>query len=179
MASIDATALHSFLTTIGDRHDGHDGEVQLTLLGGCALLLLGSTRSTLDIDYVGDDTSKTTFQQLIEQVAAEQHLHVDAVPIDQFVPIPPDSASRRIHMGRFGQIDVFVLDPYVIALSKLDRGFDTDIDDIVFLLRHDLLDSERLRQESDRMILRAAEFDIDPFTVATHFDAVTKRLGIS
>ncbi len=34
---------------------------------------------------------------------------------------------------------MYVFDPYSIALSKVDRGFDTDLDDITFLIKKDML----------------------------------------
>jgi hypothetical protein len=36
------------------------------------------------------------------------------------------------------------MDPYTIALSKLDRGFDTDIEDVLFLLHQKLITFEQL-----------------------------------
>lgn len=174
VAGIDAEGVRAFLTILGERW-GEDG--RLTLLGGCALLLLGNSRTTLDIDYVGDDIAKTPFQHLIDKVAAEQRVHVDAVPIDQFVPVPADSEARKIHVGRYGRLDVFVLDPYVIAISKLDRGFDSDLDDVDFLLQRGILDLDRLKVEVTQAMDRANSFQIDPVSVRARLDAVAERRG--
>jgi len=89
-------------------------------------------------------------------------LAVDAVPIEQFVPIPPDSAGRDRLIGQFGPVTVFVLDPYVMALSKLDRGILEDLDDVVFLIKRGLVDIEQLVELVITTVERAPEFDIDP-----------------
>jgi len=69
------------------------------------------------------------------QAAKELQVHVETVPLDRFIPLPPEGTRRNIYIGQFGNLEVFAADPYSIALSKLDRGFDTDIENIVFLIQ--------------------------------------------
>ena len=71
MAEITVTQIHALLTEVGRRYPL---PATLTLLGGCALCLLGSTRPTLDIDYVGHDLHKNELQQVIDLVAQEMQL---------------------------------------------------------------------------------------------------------
>jgi hypothetical protein len=60
--------------------------------------------------------------------------------IERFIPLPVGSEERTIRIGQFGKLEVFVADPSIIALSKLARGFDTDFDDLVFLVRKNLVE---------------------------------------
>ncbi len=173
MAIISSDQIHVFLTAVGSRYEK---EATLTLLGGSALCLLGSARTTLDIDYVGDDIHKDELQRVIEQVAQELRIVVDAVPIAQFVPMPRGADNRRLLIGQFGAIQVFVLDPYTIALSKLDRGFDTDIEDIVFLIRRNLITIEQLEQVALNALKRAGEFDMSSVHVRAHLQTVRSSL---
>lgn len=62
MTSIDLATLHAFLERIGVQAEAPH---ELVLLGGSALLLLGSPRSTVDIDYVGHDIEMTDFQRVV------------------------------------------------------------------------------------------------------------------
>lgn len=55
-----------------------------------------------------------------------------------------------------------VFDPYSIALSKLDRGFDSDIEDITFLFRHGFVDPGLLGSMVDDAAASAVEYDLDP-----------------
>ena len=121
--------IQSILSILGERVPF---ESRLFLIGGTALTLLGSPRPTIDIDFVGDDVHPNELHRKIMQIARELKIHVDPVPIEHFIPLPDGSEQRNIHIGQFGNLDVYVIDPYSIALSKLDRGLDTDLDDIVF-----------------------------------------------
>ena len=172
MSTVDTQSILAFLDVVGRRQIKPE---RLLLLGGGALLLLGNARATLDIDYVGDDLHRTDFQQMLDDVAAEMHLQVDPVPIERFVPLPPDTETRQRRIGQFGSVDVLVIDPYVIALSKLDRGLDSDLADIVFLVEQGLVDLDRLAVEGERIIQRAREFDLDPAAIRRHLEVVRQR----
>ena len=173
MEPIDADVVRTFLARLGEIQVE---PVSLMLLGGSALLLLGNPRTTLDIDYVGDDLRPTDFQTIIDQVATELHLHADPVPIEHFVPLPPESESRRVFIARFGTVDAFVIDPYVIALSKLDRGFDIDIADTAFLIKRGLVNLDALADVVATALLQAAKYDMDPAEVQKHLAVVRQRV---
>jgi Nucleotidyltransferase of unknown function (DUF6036) len=173
MAIIESNQIRSFLEELGRRYSE---PATLFLLGGSALCLLGSTRPTLDIDYVGDDLKQDNFQQVIEQVANDLQIEVEAVPIEHFVPIPDGSTERQIFFESFGSVDVFILDPYVIALSKIDRGFDTDIEDVVFLIQQDFVSIDRLEEVCKTALDKWQEYGLHPKSVHNHLYAVRQRL---
>jgi hypothetical protein len=122
---LDNFEIRSLLQSLGERVPPGS---QLILIGGGALALLGSPRLTVDIDFVGDDIHPSEFHRSIMQIARELKIDAEPVPLDRFVPLPMGSTERQIHIGQFGNLEIYVADPYSIALSKLDRGFDTDFD---------------------------------------------------
>ncbi len=65
-------------------------------------------------------------------------------------------------VGEFGNLTVYVFDPYTIALSKLDRGFDTDIEDILFLAQRQLITVETLADVVETAVTKAKQFGLDP-----------------
>ncbi len=150
---------------------------RLLLLGGSALILLGSQRPTIDIDFVGDDVSPSEFDRAIMQVAKELKIVIEPVPIERFIPLPAGSDERKIRIGQFGNMEVYVADPYSIALSKLERGFDTDFDDILFLVQNNHVELKELEDMAQIVLTRAREFDIDPADFLAHLDIVRERLG--
>ncbi len=173
MESISSNQINRLLTEISQRYEN---PATLTLLGGSALCLLGSDRPTFDIDYVGDDLRKNELQHTIELVAQELRVPVEAVPIERFVPIPAGADARRLVIGRFGKIDVYVLDPYTIALSKLDRGFDSDLEDILFLIRRNHITFPQLELIVVDALTRAHEFDMIAADVRAHLQTVCTML---
>ena len=147
--------------------------VNLYLLGGSALCFLGSPRRTVDIDCTADIKSKE-IESTVEAVAQELQLEVEIVPIEEFIPVPVSAQARHQPIGQFGQVQVFVFDPYSIALSKLARGFDADIQDILFLLQSDTISLDELIREVDEAIPQAWNFDIDPKDIVKYLEAVKK-----
>ena len=75
-------------------------------------------------------------------------------------------------MGQFGNIEVFVFDPYSIALSKLARGFDADIQDVLFLLQRDIIMLNELIQVVEDAIPVAWNYDIDPKELMNYLGVV-------
>ena len=76
------------------------------MVGGCALSLLGSSRPTIDIDFIGDDVHPNGFHRALLQLASELNLYMKAVPLDRFIPLPDGSDSRAIQIGQFGNLEV-------------------------------------------------------------------------
>lgn len=149
---------------------------RLVLVGGGALALLGSPRPTLDLDFIGDDLAPNALHQHIIQLAQALNIYAEPVPLERFIPLPEGSQNRMIRIGQFGSLEVFVADPYSIALSKLDRGFDTDLDDIVFLLHRGLIVWAELERLTQASFAHARAFDLDPTQMLAHLQAVQQRL---
>jgi hypothetical protein len=123
--------IRAFLARLGERFDHR---AALYLLGGSALILLGSPRPTVDLDYVGSDlpAQRDELHSMIHQVADDMRIQVEALPFREFIPLPQEAERRHIKIGQFGKLTVYVFDPYSIALSKIERGFESDLEDVVF-----------------------------------------------
>jgi len=169
---MDKTKLESILTTLGKQLPPAS---QLFLIGGSALTLLGSERPSLDIDFVGDDVHPNELHRMIMDKAKEMKLQVDAVPIERFIPLPDGNEQRNIFIGQFANLDVYVIDPYSIALSKVDRGLLTDFDDIIFLIKKNHITLEELERITKSAISKAGKFDLHPEILA-HFQELKIRL---
>jgi hypothetical protein len=132
-------------------------------LGGSALCLLGSTRQTLDIDFTTELESEPSqhLESVIRQLAQEMNLDVEPVPIAEFVPLPQNALKRRRFIGRFDHLDFFVYDLYTIALSKISRGFESDFEDVLFLLRKNFINLPELEGYFQEILPAALKADID------------------
>ena len=64
---MDNTQIQSILQVLGKRVT----PLSCYLVGGGALVLLGSPRLTIDIDFVGDNISPRELQKTILQIAKE------------------------------------------------------------------------------------------------------------
>lgn len=169
---MDREKLHSILTTLGEDVPLSS---QIYLIGGSALTLLGSPRQSLDVDFVGDDVHPSELLRRIINKANKMKLQVDIVPLDRFIPLPDGNEKRNIYIGQFGNLEVNVIDPYSIALSKLDRGLFTDFDDIIFLIKNEYIILEEFLQITKNAISKAGKFDLHP-EILEHLQELQSRL---
>lgn len=136
------------------------------LLGGGALCLLGSLRRTLDIDYTA---SSEQLADMSESIATKLGLELEAVPIEEFVPVPDGVETRHRQIDVLGNLTVCVYDPYTIALSKIARGFETDLEDVLFLLQKEYILIEQLTDYVEQALPKAWDFDVDPAEMQMYF----------
>ena len=169
---MDNAEIQSILQSIGERVPPSS---HLVLIGGSALTLLGSPRPTIDIDFVGDDVHPNKLHQFIMQIAKELQIHVEPVPLERFIPLPNGSEERSIRIGQFGNLEIYVADPYSIALSKLDRGVDTDFEDILFLIQNNFITLNELERITRDVLSQARKFDLHP-DILDHLQELKDRL---
>jgi hypothetical protein len=176
MVPITQAVLIEFLQLLGQTYPG---QAAVYLLGGSALSLLGNPRGTLDIDYTTDLglEDQKEFDAVINQVASQLKLDVEIVPLEEFIPLPPNATNRRQFIGRYGSVDVYLFDLYSIALSKIARGFDSDLDDVIFMLKKNLINLETLERYFDTILPEAPKADIDPREFQQYFNELKKRLS--
>jgi hypothetical protein len=174
MEPVTRDVLHSFLQRLGERFPGAGS---FYLIGGSALCLLGNPRATVDVDYtyeVGAGEAEQ-LETVVVELAAEMQLHVDEVPLAEFVPLPPQARERRRLVGRFGQLDVYVFDLYSIALSKIARGFESDLEDVMFLLQEGLIEFGELEGHFNTVLPDARQADIIPSEFCDYMNEIRCR----
>lgn len=123
--------LTHFLTRLGESYP-HPAAIYI--FGGSAILWLGGQRNTGDIDYITAPAS-ASLREAISQTAAELDLDLEESSPAEFMPLPAGAETRHELIGTFGQIQAYLFDPYSMAVMKIDRAFDTDMEDVAFLLR--------------------------------------------
>ena len=104
-------------------------------------------------------------------------LDLESVPIKEFIPLPPGAISRRRFIGSFGKLDVYLFDLYSISLSKIARGFETDLEDVMFLLKNNLIDLKELDHLFHIILPEVEQYDINPKEFQQYFDEMNKLLN--
>lgn len=177
MEPISRTSIIEFLNRLGGQFPS---TASFYLLGGSALCFLGSPRETLDIDYTTDldPNNVQEVENIIHQLASQLKLDVESVPIGEFIPLPPDATARRRFIGRFGSMDVYIFDLYSISLSKIARGFESDIEDVLFLLKQRLISFELLEEYFSIVLPDAQKSDIDRGEFKKYFEETRNRWSV-
>lgn len=168
MEVVTSQAVLRLVTQLGQRVEA---PVRLYLLGGSAMLLLGSPRATKDVDYDLDAgvAGAEAVQRVLTDIADELQMDVEFVPLGEFVPLPPGFEDRHRRVGRFGMVELFVFDPYSLALSKIARGFEADLEDVQFLHRNGLVHLDELRALFGAVLPDAWQADVDPQEFQRYF----------
>ena len=150
------------------------GPLTIDLIGGSALALLGNARTTVDIDYVGSDVHPERWQDALQGLAGDMRLEVEAVPLGEMIPLPAGASERSRVVGQFGLVTLRVYDPCAIALSKLDRGTNTDLEDVIFLLRGGYVTDAALADAVNDTLPVATQYDISESNLRRNYAALQR-----
>jgi len=172
LESVTAQALERFFIRLGEQISI---PIKFFLIGGSALCLLGSPRETLDIDYfIEGETDEA--EQSLKELSAELKLDLESVPLKEFIPLLPGAEARRRFVGKFGKVEVYIFDLYSIALSKIARGFESDLEDVEFMLKENLISWEELEADYQSILPEANKADINPKEFNIYFATLKQRI---
>jgi hypothetical protein len=101
VGNLATSEIQELLQRLGERYPH---PATLYLLGGGALCFLGNPRRTVDIDYTLDvsgreEAQSAQLEAVIAALADEMHLELEAIPIDEFVPLPEGAHARHRFIG--------------------------------------------------------------------------------
>ena len=134
-APVDPARLRKLLRELGRRARGPG---RIYLVGGASALLEGWRSTTVDVDLKLDPEPPGIFEA-IGKLKNELDLNVELVSPDQFLPLLPDWAKRSTFVERHGQVEFFHYDFRVQALTKLARGYERDVADVLAMLDRGLV----------------------------------------
>lgn len=145
---VDRERITGFLARLGERARR---PARIVITGGASMLLRGLRGETLDIDLMytvtrpeDDGAIASTLRDLKEEL----DVNVELAEPGHFLPMPAGRDARCVFLGRYGALEVFLDDPYSIALSKLARGHEKDLDDVRRLAAARLLDLDELERKA-------------------------------
>jgi len=116
---------------------------KMYLTGGATAVLEGWRASTVDIDVRFEPDSDEALRRIAD-LKEELSLNVElASPLD-FLPELPGWQERSRFRFREGNLEVFDFDLYSQALSKLERGFELDLEDVRNMVRSGALEPDKL-----------------------------------
>ncbi|MFQ5686368.1 MAG: DUF6036 family nucleotidyltransferase [Candidatus Scalindua sp.] len=120
-------------------------DIDIYLLGGCALILLGATRTTQDIDFEIKGASDETIER-IQQFCNDENIPVNfSEDVGKWGMVSINSnRSTTLPYCSFGRIKVRILDPFDMIIGKIERFTDIDIQDVTFLIGKFSIEAEEL-----------------------------------
>lgn len=118
---------------------------RLYLTGGATAVLEGWRTTTVDID-VHLEPDLDELLRMIPELKERLAVNVELASPAQFIPELPGWRDRSRFVLRAGRLEVFHFDPYSQALSKLERAFDQDLEDVRAMIARGLVEPAEARE---------------------------------
>ena len=113
------------------------------ITGGATAVLKGWREMTVDIDLKFDPEPAGVFEAL-PRIKNSLQVNVKLASPEQFIPEVSGWRERSQYIGTFGSVACFHYDYVAQALSKLERGYDQDLEDVSCMLRDSLVTKDPL-----------------------------------
>ncbi|GAC1464057.1 MAG: hypothetical protein PVS3B3_23180 [Ktedonobacteraceae bacterium] len=175
--NVDKSQIEDFLKNLGRafRKQG-----RLYLVGGAALVHLGVRGgSTQDIDIEIRSVNEDEMSESIRRLKDTMKINVEFASPSDFIPIPSQWETNAKYVGRYGSIDVFYFDFYSIALSKIERGSTSDINDVMLLVQQGIIALQELDNAYNEVLPRVGKRPynrLDPQKFAEHYTSIRQLL---
>jgi hypothetical protein len=117
--------------------------VRLYLTGGSSAVIEGWRSSTVDVDLRFEPEADDLLREL-PALKERLGINIELVSPPDFIPELPGWRDRSQFLFKEGEVSVHHFDLYSQALSKIERGFAQDLQDVHAMLERGLIDRERL-----------------------------------
>jgi len=115
------------------------------LTGGSTAVIEGWRETTVDVDLRFEPEDDRLLREL-PAVKEGLGVNIELVSPPDFIPELPGWRERSQFLFREGGVDVHHFDLYSQALSKVERGFDQDLEDVRAMIAGGLVEPARLRE---------------------------------
>ncbi|MGO9249326.1 MAG: DUF6036 family nucleotidyltransferase [Solirubrobacteraceae bacterium] len=121
------------------------GPVRMYLTGGSTAVIEGWRETTVDVDLRFEPEDDRLLREL-PAVKESLGVNIELVSPPDFIPELPGWRERSQFLFREGGVDVHHFDLYSQALSKIERGFDQDLEDVRAMIAGGLVEPARVRE---------------------------------
>jgi hypothetical protein len=137
---VDRERLHALASKLGQ---AAKTKTIIYLTGGATAVLEGWRDSTVDVDLRLDPDSDALLRAL-PMLKEELQINIELASPPDFIPELPGWQERSPVVFTAGNVQVRHFDFYSQALSKIERGFNQDLEDVADMLNHGLIRPDRL-----------------------------------
>ena len=119
--------------------------VRVYLTGGATAVLEGWRDSTIDVDLRFEPEADELLRALPE-LKERLALNIKLASPPDFIPELPGWRERSPLVFTEGQVEIRNFDPYSQTLSKIERGFRQDLEDVRSFIESGLVHRARVRE---------------------------------
>jgi hypothetical protein len=126
------------------------GPTRIYLTGGASAVLEGWRDSTIDIDLRFEPDVDALLREL-PALKNDLEVNIELASPTDFIPELPGWRERSPFVFREGNVDIYHFDFYSQALSKIERGFSQDLDDVASMIAVGLVEPAKLHELYDEI----------------------------
>lgn len=119
--------------------------VRIYLTGGSTAVLERWRESTVDVDIRFEPEADELLRAL-PALKERLQINIELTSPPDFIPELPGWRERSPLVFQEGQVAIHHFDLYSQALSKIERGFAQDLEDVKTMIERQLVDPSRLRE---------------------------------
>jgi hypothetical protein len=155
----DVPLLERFMVELGR---AAQRPVKIYFTGGATAILHGWRQTTIDLDIKLSPDSDDLLR-VVPRLKEKLEINVELAAPDNFIPPLPGWQERSLFICQEGSVGFYHYDPYAQALSKLERGHATDLDDVASMLKDGLIETNELVSLFERIVPELYRYPaIDP-----------------
>ena len=118
--------------------------VRVYLSGGATAVLEGWRDSTIDV-HLRFEPEADELLRALPELKERLALNIELASPPDFIPELPGWRERSPLVFTEGQVEIRNFDPYSQTLSKIERGFRQDLEDVRSFIESGLVDPARVR----------------------------------
>lgn len=118
---------------------------RIYLTGGASAVLEGWRGSTIDVNLRFEPDVDVLLREL-PALKDDLGVNIELASPPDFIPELPGWRDRSPFVFHEGNVDIHHFDFYSQALSKIERGFSQDLQDVASMLESGLVEPVRLRE---------------------------------
>ncbi len=149
--------------------------MRIYLTGGATAVIEGWRAATIDVDLRFEPEADELLRAL-PGLKDRLRVNIELASPPDFIPELPGWRERSPHVLSEGRVDVHHFDLYSQALSKIERGFEHDLDDVREMIRRGHVQPARLRELFDAIAPDMYRYPaIDPANFRQKLEAALER----
>jgi hypothetical protein len=139
---VDETRIRALARRLG--HVAPGPTIRIYLTGGATAVLEGWRETTIDVDLRFEPEADALLREL-PTLKERLGVSIELASPPDFIPELPGWRERSPLVFREGNVAVHHFDLYSQALSKIERGFKQDLEDVRTMIARGHVEPERLR----------------------------------
>lgn len=178
---MDARQIDKFFQALSQNIKGiPKGKIKIILTGAAAGTLMGGSRPSMDIDFCIECDKKYAqyAERAIKQASTTTGIAANfSEDIDRWSQITfLDYKRHTMPYKTFGAVEVSILSPAYWSIGKIARYLDTDVDDLVKVLKSNSVSANALAKLLGRALLESPRSTAS-FAFKTHVEHFFKAYG--